>query len=31
MRQADISYTLRFDPADGGTRMPWAGEVRPKA
>ena len=30
MRQADISYTLRFDPAGGGTRMRWAGEVRPK-
>lgn len=29
MRQADISYTLRFDPADGGTRMRWAGQVRP--
>ena len=30
MRQADISYTLRFDPAGGGTRLRWAGEVRPK-
>ncbi len=30
MRQADISYTLRFDRAGGGTRMRWAGEVRPK-
>jgi hypothetical protein len=30
MRQADISYTLRFDPAGGGTRMRWVGEVRPK-
>jgi Polyketide cyclase / dehydrase and lipid transport len=30
MGQADISYTLRFDPAGEGTRMRWAGEVRPK-
>ena len=30
MRQADISYTLRFEQAGGGTRMRWAGEVRPK-
>jgi hypothetical protein len=30
MRQADISYTLRFEPAGAGTRMRWAGRVRPK-
>ncbi len=30
MRQADISYTLRFEPAAGGTRMRWSGQVRPK-
>jgi hypothetical protein len=30
MAQADISYTLRFDPAAAGTRMRWSGQVRPK-
>jgi hypothetical protein len=30
MAQADISYTLRFESASAGTRMRWAGEVRPK-
>jgi hypothetical protein len=24
MRQADISYTLRFEPAAAGTRMRWS-------
>jgi hypothetical protein len=30
MRQADISYTLIFEPAAAGTRMRWSGQVRPK-
>ncbi len=30
MRQAGISYTLTFEPAAGGTRMRWSGQVRPK-
>ena len=30
MNQADISYTLRFEPAPAGTRMRWSGRVRPK-
>ena len=30
MTQADISYTLRFEPAGAGTRMQWSGQVRPK-
>ena len=30
MQQADISYTLTFEPADTGTRMRWSGQVRPK-
>jgi hypothetical protein len=30
MQQAVISYTLRFEPAAGGTRMRWSGQVRPK-
>jgi hypothetical protein len=30
MAQADISYTLRFDPAAAGTRMRWSGRVRLK-
>ena len=30
MRQADISYTLIFEPASSGTRMRWSGQVRPK-
>jgi hypothetical protein len=30
MQQADISYTLRFEPVAAGTRMRWSGQVRPK-
>ena len=30
MQQADISYTLTFEPATRGTRMRWSGQVRPK-
>jgi polyketide cyclase/dehydrase/lipid transport protein len=30
MAQADISYTLRFEPVAVGTRMRWSGQVRPK-
>lgn len=30
MAQADIRDTLRFEPAAGGTRMRWSGQVRPK-
>ncbi len=30
MPQADISYTLRFEPAATGTRMRWSGQVRPR-
>jgi uncharacterized protein YndB with AHSA1/START domain len=30
VQQADISYTLTFEPAAGGTRMRWSGQVRPK-
>jgi uncharacterized protein YndB with AHSA1/START domain len=30
MAQADISYTLTFEPAAAGTRMRWSGRVRPK-
>jgi len=30
MRQANISYTLRFEPAAAGTRMHWSGVVQPK-
>jgi hypothetical protein len=30
MQQADISYTLTFEPAAAGTRMRWSGQVRPK-
>jgi len=30
MAQADISYTLRFEPVAVGTRMRWLGQVRPK-
>jgi hypothetical protein len=30
MAQADISYTLRFEPTATGTRMRWSGQVRPK-
>jgi uncharacterized protein YndB with AHSA1/START domain len=28
MQQADISYTLTFEPAGTGTRMRWSGQVR---
>lgn len=28
--QADITYTLRFEPAPAGTRMRWSGLVQPK-
>ena len=30
MQQADISYTVRFEPVAAGTRMRWSGQVRPK-
>ena len=30
MLQADISYTLTFEPAASGTRMRWSGQVRLK-
>jgi hypothetical protein len=30
MAQADIGYTLTFEPATAGTRMRWSGQVRPK-
>jgi uncharacterized protein YndB with AHSA1/START domain len=30
MQQADISYTLMFEPVAAGTRMRWSGQVRPK-
>jgi Polyketide cyclase / dehydrase and lipid transport len=30
MTQADISYTLTFEPTAAGTRMRWSGQVRPK-
>jgi hypothetical protein len=30
MAQADISYTLRFEPAADSTRMRWSGQARPK-
>jgi len=30
MAQADIGYTLTFEPAGAGTRMRWSGQVRPK-
>ena len=30
MAQADISYTLTFEPAAAGTRMRWSGRVRPR-
>ena len=30
MRQADIEYTLTFEPVAAGTRMRWSGQVRPK-
>jgi Polyketide cyclase / dehydrase and lipid transport len=30
MAQADISYTLTFEPALAGTHMRWSGHVQPK-
>jgi Polyketide cyclase / dehydrase and lipid transport len=30
MAQADIRYTLRFEPVAEGTRMRWSGQMRPK-
>jgi hypothetical protein len=30
MAQADISYTLTFEPVPTGTRMRWVGQVPPK-
>jgi hypothetical protein len=30
MAQADIRYTLRFEPMTAGTRMRWSGQVRSK-
>ncbi|WP_020657474.1 SRPBCC family protein [Amycolatopsis benzoatilytica] len=30
MKQAEIDYTLTFEPAGTGTRMRWSGQVRPK-
>lgn len=30
MQQADISYTLTFEPSGAGTRMQWSGQVHPK-
>lgn len=30
MAQADISYTLTFEPVAAGTRMRWSGQVRPR-
>ena len=30
MKQADFDYTLTFEPAAGGTRMRWSGEVQLK-
>jgi hypothetical protein len=30
MQQAEISYMLTFEPAAGGTRMRWSGQVRPR-
>lgn len=30
MQQADISYTLTFEPAGAGTRLRWSGRVRPQ-
>jgi Polyketide cyclase / dehydrase and lipid transport len=30
MQQAEISYTLTFEPDAAGTRMRWSGQVRPK-
>jgi hypothetical protein len=30
MAQAEIRYTLRFEPAPAGSRMRWSGQVQPK-
>jgi Polyketide cyclase / dehydrase and lipid transport len=30
LAQADISYTLTFEPVPVGTRMRWSGQVQPK-
>ena len=30
MTQADISYTLRFEPTPAGTQMRWLGQMQPK-
>lgn len=30
MKQANIEYTLTFEPVAAGTRMRWSGQVRPK-
>jgi hypothetical protein len=30
MQQADIRYTLTFEPVGSGMRMRWSGQVRPK-
>lgn len=30
MKQADIDYTLTFEPVGVGTRIRWSGQVRPK-
>lgn len=30
MSAMDVAYTLTFEPAPGGTRMGWSGEVEPK-
>ena len=30
MAQADIGYTLRFEPAPASTQMRWSGQVQPK-
>lgn len=30
MKQAEIEYTLTFEPVAEGTRMRWSGQVRPR-
>jgi Polyketide cyclase / dehydrase and lipid transport len=30
MPQADITYTLTYEPTAAGTRMRWSGQVRPR-
>lgn len=30
MKQAEIDYTLTFEPVAAGTRMRWSGQVKPK-